>query len=69
MNNDIVEYIKTVAAQNYEKGYGWQVIIECMSNQDIEEQFIREGWSIQKTMSEVNSFADLMQEAYSNAQY
>lgn len=54
--NEIIAKIKQAAADNYDEAYGWSVIVECMSDQEIEQEFVADGWSLQKAMAEVRSF-------------
>lgn len=35
MEQEIIDTIRALAGKNYDKGYGWQVIIECMDDEDI----------------------------------
>jgi hypothetical protein len=32
---EIIDAIRDLASKNYDKSYGWQVIIECMNDEDI----------------------------------
>jgi aspartate/tyrosine/aromatic aminotransferase len=61
---EIVAQIKKTAAENYDEAYGWSVIVETMSDQDIEQEFVADGWTLQKAMSEVRSFVETMSDYY-----
>jgi hypothetical protein len=63
---EIVAKIKQAAADNYDEAYGWSVIVETMSDEDIEQQFVADGWSLQKAMAEVLSFVETMSEYYND---
>jgi hypothetical protein len=56
--NDIIDEIKRTALERYDEGYGWSVIVECMDDQEIEQQFVADGWSLQKALAEVLSFVE-----------
>jgi hypothetical protein len=62
--NEIVAQIKRTALERYDEAYGWSVIVECMSDQDIEQQFVADGWSLQKALAEVRSFVETMSDYY-----
>jgi hypothetical protein len=61
---EIVAKIKQTANANYDKGWGWSVIVECMSDQDIEQEFVADGWSLQKAMAEVRYFVEAQSDHY-----
>ena len=61
---EIVAKIKQAAADNYDEAYGWSVIVECMSDQDIEQEFVADGWDIKKAMSEVRSWVEDQSDYY-----
>lgn len=61
---EIVAKIKQAAAANYNEAYGWCLIIECMSDQDIEQEFVADGWDIKKAMSEVRSWVEDQSDHY-----
>jgi hypothetical protein len=63
---EIVAKIKQAAADNYDEAYGWSVIIECMSDQDIEQEFVADGWDIKKAMSEVRSWVEDQSDYYND---
>jgi len=35
MQNEIIKAVRELAKKNYNLGYGWQVIIECMTDSEI----------------------------------
>ena len=53
---EIVAKIKQTAAANYNEAYGWSMIIECLSDKEIEQNFVADGWSLQKAMAEARSW-------------
>ena len=61
---EIIAKIKQAAADNYDEAYGWSVIVECMSDQDIEQEFVADGWDIKKAMSEVRSWVEDQSDYY-----
>jgi hypothetical protein len=61
---EIVAQIKRTALERYDEGYGWSVIVECMSDQDIEQEFVADGWDIKKAMSEVRSWVEDQSDYY-----
>ena len=61
---EIIEHIKQTASANYDQGWGWSVIVECMSDKDIEQEFVADGWSLQKAMAEVRSWVEDQSDYY-----
>ena len=61
---EIVAQIKKAAAENYDEAYGWSVIVECMSDKEIEQEFVADGWTLQKAMAEVRSFVEDQSDYY-----
>ena len=41
--SEIIKAVKELAVKNYEKGYGWQVIVECYTDKEIEEELEFQG--------------------------
>lgn len=35
IENEIIDAVRKLASANYDKSYGWQIIIECMDDEDI----------------------------------
>ena len=63
---EIVAQIKQAAIDNYGEAYGWSVIVETMSDEDIEQRFVADGWSLQKALAEVRSFVETMSDYYND---
>tara|TARA_R110000868_G_scaffold48317_1_gene157039 strand:+ start:128 stop:349 length:222 start_codon:yes stop_codon:yes gene_type:complete len=61
---EIVAQIKQAAAANYDEAYGWSVIVECMSDEEIEQEFVADGWDLKKAMAEVKSFVSDQSDYY-----
>lgn len=45
---EIIKAVKELAVKNYEKGYGWQVIVECYTDKEIEEELKEENITTKK---------------------
>ena len=61
---EIIAKIKQTAAENYDEAYGWSMIIECMSDKDIEQEFVADGWDLKKAMSECRSWVEDQSDYY-----
>ena len=61
---EIVAKIKQTAAANYNEAYGWCLIIECMGDQEIEQEFVADGWDLKKAMAEVRSWVEDQSDYY-----
>ena len=53
---EIIEHIKQTASANYDQGWGWSVIVECFGDEEIEQEFVAEGWDLKQAMAKVRSF-------------
>lgn len=63
MEQRIVDAIRALAGKNYDKGYGWQVIVECM---DDEEILVEAGdtHDVKAAIRNIKAFVDIQSERY-----
>lgn len=63
MEQKIVDAIRALAGKNYDKGYGWQVIVECM---DDEEILVEAGdtHDVKTAIRNIKAFVDIQSERY-----
>lgn len=57
----LVEEIKEWAMENYDVSYGATVLVECFTDEELEEKF--------DTLKEAMEFAELWTEQYEDIQY
>lgn len=46
--SEIIKAVKELAVKNYKKGHGWQVIVECYTDAEIEEELKEENITTKK---------------------
>lgn len=63
MEQKIVDAIRALAGKNYNKGYGWQVIVECMDDEDILIA-ARDTLNMKAAIRNIKAFVDIQSERY-----
>ena len=58
----MVEAIKVEAEKRYESGYGWQVIVECLNDEEILAQIVGQAKSVNGALRSAKRFANLLTE-------
>lgn len=62
MEQKIIDAIRALAGKNYDKGYGWQVIVECMSDEDI--LIAARELNMKDAIRNIKAFVDIQSERY-----
>lgn len=60
---DIINEIRALAGANYDKGYGWQIIVECMSDDDILAQ-CGDTHDMKVALRNISDFVEIQSEHY-----
>ena len=60
---EIIDTVRALASKHYEEGYGWQVIVECMNDEDI---LVHAGdtHDMREALKNIRSFVELHSEQY-----
>ena len=61
---EIIAKIKQTASEKYDEAYGWSVIVECFGDEEIEQEFVAEGWDLKQAMAKVRSFVEAQSDHY-----
>ncbi len=59
----IVDAIRALAGANYDKAYGWQVIVECMDDEEILD-VAGNTHDIKEALRNVRAFVDIQSERH-----
>jgi hypothetical protein len=63
IEREIIDTIRALASKNYDKGYGWQIIIECMDDEQILEQ-AGDTHHIPTAIRNIEHFVEIQSERY-----
>ena len=59
----IIDTIRKLAGENYDKGYGWQVIFECMSDEEILME-CGDTHDLKTALRNIGDFVEIQSEHY-----
>ena len=69
MLKEMIEAIRQTAREQYETSYGWQVIEECYTDQELEEDITKYNLqTVEEAIQHFDSIARLRTERFEEAQ-
>jgi len=71
MSKEIIKAVKDLAESKYNQGHGWQVIVECMNDEEIMEHLnfmleneLMEEITVESAIKEFTAFAEINTERH-----
>lgn len=65
----LIVSVRERALEQYEDSYGWSVIVECYTDQEIQGEIIKNNLhTVEEVLAHFDSIADLRSERYQEAQ-
>lgn len=61
--HEIIDAIRSLASKNYDKGHGWQMIIECLSDEEILDH-AGDVLDMKEAIRNITAFVEIQDERY-----
>lgn len=63
IEREIIDAVRALASKNYDKSYGWQMIVECMEDEEILEQ-CGDTHDLPTALRNIKDFVEIQDERY-----